>query len=131
MRTTFFLFIFSLLFSLSISGQTRSVRSLPKRIYTTKKLKKVPVIDGDITDDAWDVVEWSSDFTEKDPDEGTPPTYQTKFKIMYDKKFLYVAIRAYDAEQDNNNNNRFNQLFDRRYLPLMDYPPSIEPSFAF
>ena len=100
MRTTFFLFIFSLLFSLSISGQTRSVRSLPKRIYTTKKLKKVPVIDGDITDDAWDVVEWSSDFTEKDPDEGTPPTYQTKFKIMYDKKFLYVAIRAYDAEPD-------------------------------
>ncbi len=100
MRTTFFLSIFSLLFSLSISGQTRSVRSLPKRIYTTKKLKKVPVIDGDITDDAWDVVEWSSDFTEKDPDEGTPPTYQTKFKIMYDKKFLYVAIRAYDAEPD-------------------------------
>ena len=100
MRTTFFLFIFSLLFSLSISGQTRSVRSLSKRIYTTKKLKKVPVIDGDITDDAWDVVEWSSDFTEKDPDEGTPPTYQTKFKIMYDKKFLYVAIRAYDAEPD-------------------------------
>ena len=100
MRTTSFLFIFSLLFSLSISGQTRSVRSLPKRIYTTKKLKKVPVIDGDITDDAWDVVEWSSDFTEKDPDEGTPPTYQTKFKIMYDKKFLYVAIRAYDAEPD-------------------------------
>jgi len=100
MRPTFFLFIFSLLFSLSISGQTRSVKLLPKRIYTTKKLKKIPVIDGDITDDAWDVVEWSSDFTEKDPDEGTPPTYQTKFKIIYDKKFLYVAIRAYDAEPD-------------------------------
>ena len=100
MRLTSILFIFSLIFSLSTLGQTELVKSLPKRIYTTKKLKKVPIIDGDITDEAWDVVEWSSDFTEKDPDEGTPPTYQTKFKIMYDKKFLYVAIRAYDAEPD-------------------------------
>lgn len=87
-----------LLFSTNIQAQNTSKNKIPKRIYTTKKLEKVPVIDGDISDDAWNVVEWSSGFTEKDPDEGTPPAYQTKFKVMYDDKYLYVAIRAFDDE---------------------------------
>ncbi len=88
-------------FFISISNYAQeSTEVVPKRIYTTKKLKKVPVIDGDISEDAWNVVEWSSDFTEKDPDEGTPPSYQTKFKVMYDAKYLYVAIRAFDDEPD-------------------------------
>ena len=75
-------------------------QEIPKRIYTTKKLKKVPVIDGDVSDDAWDAVEWSSDFTQKDPTEGVAPTHQTKFKVMYDDKFLYVAIVAFDDSPD-------------------------------
>lgn len=82
------------------SAQEISENKIPKRIYTTKKLKKVPVIDGAILDDAWNVVEWSSDFTEKNPDEGTPPAYQTKFKVIYDSKYLYIAIRAYDDEPE-------------------------------
>ncbi len=82
--------------SLKSNAQETSINKIPKRIYTTKKLKKVPVIDGVISEDAWDVVEWSSDFTEKMPDEGTPPTHQTKFKVMYDAKYLYIAIRAFD-----------------------------------
>lgn len=100
MKVSFFALFLSLFFVLSIQGQNDSILKVPKRIYKAKRLKKVPIIDGDVTDEAWNVVEWSSDFTEKDPDEGTPPTYQTMFKIMYDKKFLYVAIRAYDDEPD-------------------------------
>jgi hypothetical protein len=46
------------------------------------------------------VVEWSSDFTEREPDEGTPPTYQTLFKVMYDSKYLYIAINALDEKPD-------------------------------
>ena len=77
-----------------------SSKSLPKRIYTTKKLIEVPVIDGDISEKAWNVVEWSSDFTQKQPDEGKPPKYQTKFKVIYDAKYLYIAIRAFDDEPE-------------------------------
>ena len=94
----FILLVISFAF-FNVNAQEKS-KSLPKRIYTTKKLNKTPVIDGDISDDAWNVVEWSSDFTEKNPDEGTPPTYQTKFKVIYDAKYLYVAIRALDNEPD-------------------------------
>ncbi|APZ45429.1 hydrolase [Polaribacter reichenbachii] len=98
-----YLIIFLVLFfvlSLKTRSQETSQNKIPKRIYTTKPLLKVPVIDGDVSDDAWNVVEWSSDFTQKEPDEGKPPTHQTLFKVMYDKKYLYVAIRALDAEPD-------------------------------
>ncbi|TXD49635.1 DUF5916 domain-containing protein [Polaribacter sp. IC073] len=92
------LFIFTLFFAFNLQGQGRSLQKVSKRIYTTKKLVKTPIIDGKISEDAWDAVEWSSDFVEKEPNEGTPPTYQTKFKVMYDAKYLYVAIRALDGE---------------------------------
>jgi hypothetical protein len=94
-----FLF-FCVFLSAEIVAQETSKNKIPKRVYTTKKLKEVPVIDGYISEEAWNVVEWSSDFTEKDPDEGTPPAYQTQFKVMYDDKYLYVAIRAFDEEPD-------------------------------
>lgn len=93
----------SVFFALNISSQeTEDIENIiiEKRIYTTKKLKKVPVIDGLIDEDAWNIVPWSSDFVEKTPDEGTPPLYQTKFKVMYDAKYLYIAIRAFDDEPE-------------------------------
>ena len=90
--------IFSCLFIISNSNAQEVTNSIPKRIYTTKIINKAPVIDGFLDDDSWNVVEWSSDFTEKDPDEGTPPSHQTKFKITYDKKFLYVGVRSFDDE---------------------------------
>lgn len=92
--------VFFTLFSNSFFSQETEVPVIPKRIYTTKKLIEKPTIDGKIDDKAWDVVEWSGNFTEKDPDEGTPPAYDTKFKVIYDDKYLYIAIRAYDKEPE-------------------------------
>lgn len=53
-------------------------------------------------DDAvWDIVEWGNDFIEWRPDENTEPSEQTMFKIVYDAKFLYIAIRALDSAPDS------------------------------
>ncbi len=73
---------------------------IPKRIYTTKVIADAdsPVIDGIIDEGSWDLVEWSSDFVEREPDENTAPTEQTKFKIVYDKKFLHIAFRCFDHD---------------------------------
>ncbi|EAR13902.1 putative membrane associated hydrolase [Polaribacter irgensii 23-P] len=79
-----------------LCAQKLSSEKISKRVYSTKKLVKVPIIDGSIVEDAWDVVSWSSSFVEKAPDEGTAPTFQTKFKVMYDEKYLYIALRAFD-----------------------------------
>jgi hypothetical protein len=81
----------------SVNAQENSIE---KRVYTTAKLNQALVIDGQLGDKGWEVVEWSTDFTEKSPDEGTKPAHQTKFKIAYDAKYLYVAIRAYDKNPE-------------------------------
>lgn len=71
-------------------------QSLKKKIYTTQKTNKELVIDGKIDDEAWENVPWGGDFFQKNPEEGVPPSFQTKFKVLYDAKYLYVAIRAFD-----------------------------------
>lgn len=80
-----------------------------KKIYNTKPINSVPVIDGILNDAVWDTLDWSDDFTQKAPDEGKPPTYQTMFKIGYDDKFLYVGIRALDDKP-----NEIQQRLSRR-----------------
>ena len=34
------------------------------------------------------------------PDENTSPAQETQFKITYDSKYLYVAVRCFDTEPD-------------------------------
>ncbi|MBQ4818725.1 DUF5916 domain-containing protein [Aquimarina sp. MMG016] len=89
------------LFSLFITAQD-STQTVKKRIYTTKPLNgtEAPTIDGIINESSWDLVEWTGDFIENQPDENTSPSQQTKFKIVYDQKYLYVAYRCYDTEPD-------------------------------
>lgn len=86
----------------SIHAQENN-ETVPRRIYTTHFLgnEQVPVIDGKLDDAGWKIVQWGDEFVEWRPDENTPPTEQTKFKIVYDKKNLYVAIRAYDKHPDS------------------------------
>ena len=79
-----------------------SLTTVKKRIYTTKPILDLgaPKIDGLINDKSWEAVPWASDFIESRPDENTPPSQQTKFKILYDQKYLYVAYRCFDTEPD-------------------------------
>lgn len=97
-----YLFFYMGFFCFSLMGFSQeATKSIPKRIYTTNTFEgEAPKIDGILNDASWDSVEWASDFIENRPDENTPPTEQTKFKIMYDAKFLYVAVRAIDADPD-------------------------------
>lgn len=96
--------IFFLFFQPINAQETQaSDAQIPKRIYTTKTLGKgkAPVIDGIMDDESWSLVDWDSDFTEWRPDENTAPSHQTKFKILYDQKYLYIGIRALDKHPDS------------------------------
>lgn len=83
-------------------GFGQNSKGIEKRIYTTKSLENLetPIIDGLLADSSWDIVDWQTDFIENLPDENTPPTEQTKFKVIYDAKYLYVAFKCYDIEPD-------------------------------
>lgn len=96
-KLMFFAYIFSVYSSFT---QEKKTINVSKRSYTTKAVSTAFTMDGRLDDKGWDVVEWATDFIENEPDENTPPSYQTKFKIVYDSKFLYVGIRAFDKEPD-------------------------------
>ncbi|MHA6278730.1 DUF5916 domain-containing protein [Salinimicrobium sp. CAU 1759] len=72
------------------------------RTYTTQSVAGLETIkiDGIIDEDTWDAVDWTSDFVEFEPDNNTPPSYQTKMKIVYDEKYLYVAFRCYEPNPE-------------------------------
>ncbi|MDZ7290307.1 MAG: carbohydrate binding family 9 domain-containing protein [candidate division KSB1 bacterium] len=72
-----------------------------KKTYITKPVNPhPPIIDGRLDDPVWEKVEWATGFTQREPDDGAAPTFQTAFKILYDEKNLYIGIRAYDNEPD-------------------------------
>jgi len=92
-----------ILFVFQTTNAQEQKNKIPKRIYTTKFLgqEKAPVIDGILDDASWNIVEWTGDYIENQPDENTPPTEQTQFKIVYDKKNLYIGVRAFDSQPDS------------------------------
>jgi len=79
---------------------TTRQQSYEKRVYTTQSIvgKGTITIDGRIDEEIWNLVDWTGDYTEFEPDVGSAPTEQTKFKIVYDEKNLYVAFRCYEAD---------------------------------
>jgi len=57
-----------------------------------------PVIDGDLSDPAWQNATIIDDFYQVEPVEGAQPNQKTRAYIMYDRKTLYVGVYAYDTE---------------------------------
>ena len=53
-----------------------------------------PVIDGEISDQVWNQVEWSSDFIQFQPEENTQPSNQTKYKLLYDNNAVYIFVKS-------------------------------------
>ena len=92
---TFLIFV---LLSVKLSSQIKYPRQ-----YITAEINDndIIIIDGDINELAWDKVWWGDNFTEVYPDENTPPTELTKFKILYDQKHLYISILALDSEPNS------------------------------
>jgi len=99
MRTVIFLTLLASFFLCS-SISADAQEAIPKRKYTTTYVESTesPKVDGLIDDESWRRVEWSGDYVEWSPEENTPPTEQTKLKILYDDKYLYVAFRCYDKD---------------------------------
>ena len=72
-------------------------RKYPARVYETRRLSGAPpTIDGRLDDSAWQEGEWAGDYTQQLPSEGAPPSQRTELKILYDAKYVYFAVRAYD-----------------------------------
>ena len=72
---------------------------LPKRVYHAARLVgPPPKVDGKLDDPCWTQGEWQGDFIQREPHEGLPGSQPTQMKILYDDKYVYVAIRAFDSD---------------------------------
>ena len=96
-NATLLFLCFFFLFSHYFYAQSKN----PKKIYTTKKISETVDIDGIMDESVWNEVPWGNEFIENEPDENTAPTFQTQFKMLYDEKFLYVGIKAFDTAPDS------------------------------
>ncbi|MDX1472072.1 MAG: DUF5916 domain-containing protein, partial [Flavobacteriaceae bacterium] len=100
MRNFCFIILFFFVFSSTGIAQTDTA---PPRIYTTQRIPSdlSIEIDGLLDDAAWDQVEWASDFIENEPNENTEPHQQTRFKVLYDEKFIYFGVQSLDKSPDS------------------------------
>jgi hypothetical protein len=90
-----------LLLALDAQEKTAAPRkkALPKRVYHAVRLTgPAPKVDGKLDDACWAQGEWAGDFIQREPHEGQPGSQPTLLKILYDDKYVYVAIRAFDKE---------------------------------
>lgn len=55
-------------------------------------------LDGRLDDPAWAQAEWISDFVQKMPKEGAPPSDSMRIAILYDSDALYVGARMYTTD---------------------------------
>ena len=84
-------------FMLLSNAAFASVATAVKPVYHAARTAKAPVIDGDLSDDAWKGAEEISDFTQQDPNEGKPATQKTVVKIVYTDEAMYFGILMYDT----------------------------------
>ena len=72
-----------------------------KRVYYATRTDVAPKIDGILDDGCWQAIgTWDGDFIQQQPHQAKPPSQPTEIKILYDDKYLYVAIIAHDNEPD-------------------------------
>ena len=81
-------------------GQATEIGTNERRQYLTAQASTPPIIDGILKESVWDAVEWATDFTQREPDDGAQPTLPTAFKILYDNKNIYIGARCFDPEPD-------------------------------
>jgi hypothetical protein len=78
-----------------IQLQIQAQNGTEKKNYTTQRLKgAAPVIDGTIDDPAWEQGVWEGDLVQYEPYENATPSFDTRFKILYDDNYLYIAFKA-------------------------------------
>jgi hypothetical protein len=84
----------------SVQDTSHQKSKIPKQpVYSASRLTTAkPVVDGKLDDECWKTGYWAGNFTQFIPNEGAKPSSPTEFKILYDNKNLYVALRAFDSE---------------------------------
>ncbi len=80
-------------------AQAEAARNDPSnRQIRAMSIEQVPVLDGRLDDEVWQLVEPVTGFTQRNPVEGTPATQRTEIRILYTPEVLYIGARMYESD---------------------------------
>lgn len=94
------LFLFLLLPVLLFSQERKDALIKKRVMFTTQITGDAPVIDGLVSDKCWNQVEWTGDYVQHEPISLGESLQETKFKVLYDDRNLYLVFRCYDDEPE-------------------------------
>lgn len=77
------------------SSLPRSARSVPA---TRADSASAMRLDGVLSDDTWLRAPAITEFVQREPREGQPPSFSTEARVVYDRSAIYVHVRALDAD---------------------------------
>src|SRR5690349_9507419 len=55
-------------------------------------------LDGSLDEAVWQRAQVATEFVQIDPDNGSPATEQTEFRIVFDRNTLYLGVICHDSE---------------------------------
>jgi len=63
--------------------------------------EEVPItLDGILDEPIWEKTQLNTAFLQREPQEADPSTERTEFRLLYDRKNLYIGIICYDTDSD-------------------------------
>src|SRR5215208_6305235 len=65
------------------------------------RAERAPVVDGRGDDAVWASAQPITAFRQFDPSEDAPTTFRTEARVVYDDRYLYVLVRAFDPSPDS------------------------------
>ncbi len=90
--------VFTLLAGMACVPAARAANWPEHPILHAVRVTTPPVIDGDLSDPAWQQAPEFTDFTQHDPDDTKPPTMRTSVRIVYDDKAIYFGMKMDDPQ---------------------------------
>ena len=67
------------------------------RIVEAVRVDRAPRLDGTLNDPVWQSAKPITDFHQREPHEGEPPTEKTEVRILYTRHAVYFGIHCYDS----------------------------------
>ncbi len=68
------------------------------RVANAMRVDHAPKLDGRVDDPQWKLAEPITNFAQREPYEGQPPTERTEVRILYTREAVFFGIVCYDSE---------------------------------
>ena len=62
------------------------------------RVDQAPRVDGILDDEVWRSAPVVDEFTQQEPDEGSPASERTEVRVLYNSRALLIAVHAFDAQ---------------------------------